>query len=131
MTCRYKTYCKDCKYRDKCVGEFCKDTEDGCCNGVPGFPDSAGYCSENYESICKLPNLLICNSCGNRPLIWKLIRRNHKIGDQCPCCYLDDYDCDGILEEPSLEYIDSLVKEFAPQTPSKWLCNLINKEENK
>jgi len=38
-----------------------------------------------------------CNSCGSRPFQWGLVRPDHKAGDQCPCCYLDDYDCDGTL----------------------------------
>jgi hypothetical protein len=38
-----------------------------------------------------------CNNCGPRPFQWGLIRPDHKPGDQCPCCYLDDYDCDGVL----------------------------------
>lgn len=25
------------------------------------------------------------------------MRGNEQAGDQCPCCFLDDYDCDGTL----------------------------------
>lgn len=39
---------------------------------------------------------LECDSCGARPRLWGLIK-DHTAGDQCPCCFLDDYDCDGML----------------------------------
>lgn len=40
---------------------------------------------------------LECNSCGSRPGQWGLLKGSEKPGDQCPCCYLDDHDCDGTL----------------------------------
>jgi len=48
---------------------------------------------------------LECNVCGKRPVQWGLLRPDAAPGDQCPCCYLDDYDCDGtlVLSEPSKE----------------------------
>lgn len=42
---------------------------------------------------------LECDSCGSRPYRFELLTDEHKAGDQCPCCYLDDYDCDGVLVE--------------------------------
>lgn len=40
---------------------------------------------------------LECNNCGSFPERADLLTDEHKAGDQCPCCYLDDYDCDGTL----------------------------------
>jgi hypothetical protein len=44
---------------------------------------------------------LECTVCGNRPGAWGLMKGSERAGDQCPCCYLDDYDCDGVLVEAS------------------------------
>ena len=38
---------------------------------------------------------LECNNCGSFPERAGLLTSDHKAGDQCPCCYLADYDCDG------------------------------------
>ena len=43
--------------------------------------------------------MLECNSCGSRPVQWGLLSADSKPGDQCPCCFLADYDCDGTLVE--------------------------------
>lgn len=40
---------------------------------------------------------LECNNCGSFPKRAGLLTPEHRPGDQCPCCYLDDYDCDGTL----------------------------------
>lgn len=62
-----------------------------------------------------------CNSCGSRPFAWGLIRPDHKPGDQCPCCYLDDYDCDGTLvslprrSDAVGEVVDWMRREAAKQ----------------
>ena len=42
---------------------------------------------------------LECNNCGTRPADWDLLKATDRPGDQCPCCFLDDYDCDGTLIE--------------------------------
>jgi hypothetical protein len=42
---------------------------------------------------------LECNNCGTRPADWGLLKPTDRAGDQCPCCFLDDYDCDGTLVE--------------------------------
>jgi len=49
------------------------------------------------DSIKSGKRSLECNSCGSRPEQWGLLKGDEKPGDQCPCCYLDDYDCDGTL----------------------------------
>lgn len=40
---------------------------------------------------------LECNVCGDRPVKWDLLPVDAHAGDQCPCCFLADYDCDGKL----------------------------------
>jgi hypothetical protein len=58
---------------------------------------------------------LECSSCGSRPYRFELITDKHKAGDQCPCCYLDDYDCDGTLVEiPPGEAASYLTMEKDP-----------------
>ncbi len=43
--------------------------------------------------------MLECNVCGNFPRLGGLITDDHKAGDQCPCCFIPDKDCDGTLVE--------------------------------
>jgi hypothetical protein len=45
---------------------------------------------------------LECDSCGTGPGRWDLLNAAHRPGDICPCCYLDDYDCDGVLYDPAI-----------------------------
>lgn len=40
---------------------------------------------------------LECNACGRRPSDHALISPDAQAGDQCPCCYIPDLDCDGVL----------------------------------
>lgn len=37
-----------------------------------------------------------CNACGATPIRARLIT-DERVGDQCPCCYIPDMDCDGTL----------------------------------
>lgn len=39
---------------------------------------------------------LECNTCGNVDYV---LRGHEKAGDQCPCCFIPDRDCDGTLVE--------------------------------
>lgn len=55
---------------------------------------------QTYECVPEDTHLE-CDNCGERPKHWGLLQSHHIAGDQCPCCYLDDYDCDGILVEIS------------------------------
>lgn len=41
---------------------------------------------------------LECDTCGSFPFRAGLLTDHHTPGDRCPASYLDDYDCDGILQ---------------------------------
>lgn len=40
---------------------------------------------------------VVCDACGIRAQAMGLLDGHEQAGDQCPCCYLDDVDCDGVL----------------------------------
>ena len=42
--CRFKVYCSECKHNDVCKNKSPNENA-GCCQGIPGYPDSSGYCS--------------------------------------------------------------------------------------
>jgi hypothetical protein len=48
MKCNFKTYCSDCESNDECLNAGIDN--DGCCQGIPGYPDSPGYCSGTREA---------------------------------------------------------------------------------
>ncbi len=60
---------------------------------------------------------LICDSCGLFPIQAGLITDKHKAGDQCPCCYIPDRDCDGLLVEqtPGEKALLSLFASMGPE----------------
>lgn len=60
---------------------------------------------------------LICDSCGLCPVQAGLITDKHKIGDQCPCCYIPDRDCDGLLVEqtPGEKALLALFSSLSPE----------------
>jgi hypothetical protein len=49
---------------------------------------------------------LECDNCGSRPAAWNLLSGQELPGSQCPCCYLADFDCDGILVPECLLGLD-------------------------
>ncbi len=69
-----------------------------------------------------------CDSCGSRPRQWELLSPDAKVGDQCPCCYLDDYDCDGRLVAVELERMKPLPSDIVAAV-SEEFWNLLSKEE--
>lgn len=66
-----------------------------CCWACYATPvESNGYCAECNK---RRETTLVCNACGETPARAALIPLDAKPGDQCPCCFIPDMDCDGTL----------------------------------
>lgn len=87
-------FCPECGGRGYLVVEWSTENEHGqeCvdCDSC----DGSGRC---------LASSLECNVCGSFPVRAGLLTMTSRAGDQCPCCYLDNHDCDGVLQKAGHE----------------------------
>jgi hypothetical protein len=60
----------------------------------PSAPRPGAYCPR-CEALRQ--TTLVCTACGDYPARAALIPADAKPGDQCPCCFVPDIDCDGTL----------------------------------
>lgn len=71
-----------------------------CCYGCFAEPVAqGGYCA---ECNARQRTTLECCVCGAYPATAGIIPLDAQPGDQCPCCYIHDMDCDGVLVDAAM-----------------------------